>query len=296
MRKIVLLIVVLLLAVAPGAAAAPALKQPDQARRIMDENINRDDGTTRYRQVMLVTCRYDDKQGRRTCRSRPVQKRIESLTRDVGEHQADTIGLGIITDPPSEKDMAFLQKDYDQPGRASDQWMYFPALKKLKRIISQGDSRPKTGSVFGSEIAYEDLEKRHLVDYSYSLDGVDTVDGRQCDRIIAYPTAAKAPKTSYAREVNWIDRETRIAVKRECYDKRGRLVKTFYRRGIVRRKGVWLDTVFIVVNHQTRHMTMEKTGPMAVNIPIDAELVGQRALRDAAFRESGLRPLREQAE
>ena len=107
------------------------LNQPDKAKQIAKEMIDREDGKTLYSKVMLITCAYKNVGGKRKCSSNPVKKSIEALVVDVGENLEDTISLGIINDPPSEKNMAFLQKDYDEEGKESDQWMYLPALKKF---------------------------------------------------------------------------------------------------------------------------------------------------------------------
>lgn len=293
-KGIYFILTLLCLSVGPSSAPAHA-HESEKARQIVGAMIDRNDGRTVYNQVQLITCAYVNKNGKRTCSSRPVKKRIETISIDVGKNLEDTISLGIINDPPSEKNMAFLQKDYDQEGRESDQWLYFPALKKLKRIVSQNENSPRTGSVFGSEIAYEDVEKMHLSSYSYTYDGTEEVDKRLCDKITASPTVKHAPKTSYSKEVLWIDRETKIPLKRELYNKGGVLVKTFYCKNLAEINGAWIYKARIVVNHKTRHMTLEKMTASAVNMPVDEELVGLRALKDVSFRESNLRNIRKLA-
>jgi len=164
-NKIILTAIVLLTAAAiTGVWAQPPLKEGDLAREIAGLNLNRDDGQTLYRQVVLLTCQYAFDNGRRTCRSRPVKKEIENVIVDMNDAVVDERSLGVITSPPSEKNMAFLQQDYHESGKESDQWMYFPAMKKLKRIVSQSDESPKTGSVFGSEIAYDSVFEFFEVD------------------------------------------------------------------------------------------------------------------------------------
>lgn len=293
--KIIIIAMAILTTAVTLTWARPPLKEADRAREIAELNLNRDDGQTVYRRVVLLTCRYDTKKGRRVCRSRPVKKEIENVIVDGTAAGVDEISLGVITGPPSEKNMAFLQKDYLEPGRESDQWMYFPAMKKLKRIISQGDGSPKTGSVFGSEIAYEDTEKRHTVSYDYSYQGSESVDNRICDIITAYPTPTHQPKTSYTKEVLRIDRESRICLKKELYGPQGNRVKTFFRKEIVNTDGVWMDKVLVVVNHQSRTMSMEKVVKLAVNIPLDPAIVTHRALDDTAFRESLMKTARARA-
>jgi hypothetical protein len=271
------------------------LNEPERAKQIARQMIDRNDGRTAYREVQLLTCKYSKKSGSWSCRSNPIKKSIESLRIDVGGNLKDTIGLAIINDPPSEKNMAFLQHDYDAEGKESDQWMYFPAMKKLKRIISQSVNSPKTGSVFGSEISYEDIEKMHVSNYRYSYEGNEKIDNRTCDRIVALPTKRQGPKTSYGKEIYWIDQKTKITLKRDLYDKRGQLVKTFYCKNIIKASGVWMFKVRVVVNHKSGRMTMERTNKMAVNVPMENELVGLRSLNDASYRESKMNEIRNQA-
>ena len=46
-----------------------------------------------------------------------------------------------------------------------DQWLFLPALKRVKRI----SSRNKSGPFMGSEFAYEDLVSREVEKYSYKF-------------------------------------------------------------------------------------------------------------------------------
>jgi len=121
------------------------------------------------------------------------------------------------------------------------------------------------------------------------------VDNRLCDKIIAILEKRHQSKTSYSKEILWIDRESRICLKKELYDRQGQLLKTFFRKDIVIEEGVWIDKVLIVVNHKSRIMSMEKVIKLAVNIPLDPEIVTLRALKDAAFRESVMKTARTRA-
>jgi hypothetical protein len=277
---------------AENALADRELKEPDKAGKIAKAMIYRNDGETAYQKITLVTCRFADEGGKRKCVSRPVKKSIENIIMDLGENKRDTVGLGTILEPPSEKNMAFLQKDYDDKNREADQWMYFPAMKKLKRIVSQSPNSPKTGSVFGSEISYEDSERMQLNDYAWSYEGEDRVNGRACDVIMAYPTPARFPKTSYGYRKIWVDRESGFALKMEYYGKSKALEKTFYAKKIEKISGAWLARMEIMVNHKSGRMSMIRIDAAALNVEIDPALFDQRALEDASFREPALKQLR----
>jgi len=271
------------------------LKNPKKAKQIAYKMINRNDGKSRYTKTVLLSCAFKKKGGKRKCSSKPRKKVMEGIAKDIGKGGKDSINLSLISFPPSEKGVAFLQKDYDNTAKDSDQWMYLPALKRLKRIVSQSLNSPKTGSLFGSEIAYEDMEKIKLSDYEYSYLGEGKVDGKKVNILESFPTAKRAKKTSYGKGKIWVDMVSYIVLKSESYNRRGKLVKTFYSKKLKKIGGIWVARLFIVVNHKNQRMTMMKTDKIALNINVASGLFEVRALKDASFRESKMRAIRKAA-
>jgi len=272
------------LSVAP--LSAQSLKEPEKAKEIARKMIKRDDGKTSYNRTKVISCAFEEQGGKRKCSGQARTKSFESISKDVGPALEDTIGLSVIDDPADEKGSAFLQKDYEVPGKDTEQWMYLPALKKLKRIVAESANSPKTGTLFGSEIAYEDIEKVRLSDYVYSFIGEEVIDGRPCYILESYPTASRAPKSSYGRGVLWVDKATYLVLKSDSYDRQNRLVKTFYSRDIEQIGGVYVAKQLIVVNHKSRRMSMMKLEKVKINVAIPDALFDTRAVQDSAFRES----------
>lgn len=278
-----------LIGVTPATATEP------DAGAVARQMIYRNDGESLYRKITMITCRYKQVGSQRKCASHPVKKTLEALDKDIGPAKRDSLELGIIIEPTDERSMAFLQKDYNDADRDTDQWMYFPALKKLKRIVSQSPDSPKTGSVFGSEIAYEDNERMQPDDYDFTYTGKESINGRMCHIIEAVPTKKRWPKTSYGRQKIWIDQESSAPLRRELYDKRtGNLTKTFFLKKLEKHDGgAWIARMEITVNHDTGRMTLVRVDHLAVNVRIDESLFGLRALEDTSFREKKLNTLRE---
>lgn len=272
------------LSVAP--LSAQSLKEPEKAKEIARKMIKRDDGKTSYNRTKVISCAFEEQGGKRKCSGQARTKSFESISKDVGPALEDTIGLSVIDDPADEKGSAFLQKDYEAPGKDTEQWMYLPALKKLKRIVAESANSPKTGTLFGSEIAYEDIEKVRLSDYVYSFIGEEVIDGRPCYILESYPTASRAPKSSYGRGVLWVDKATYLVLKSDSYDRQNRLVKTFYSKDIEQIGGVYVAKQLIVVNHKSRRMSMMKLEKVKINVAIPDALFDTRAVQDSAFRES----------
>ena len=266
------------------------------ARDIIQKMLERDDGRSNYTQNKLISCRYRLTNKRYKCSSRPRIKISEGISKDTGDSARDTIALNLIIKPASEKGMAFLQHDFDAQSKDSEQWMYLPAMKKLKRIISETDDGPKTGTLFGSEIAYEDIEKRHINDATYELLGEEIVNKRKVWKIKSTPTAEQALKSSYAYTISWIDQEYLMATKFELYDRQGKLKKTFLQQKLENHNGIWVARQMMVINHANRRMSLMQTSKIVLNIDIPDALLGTRALNDAGYREAQLRPIRKMAQ
>lgn len=99
-----------------------------------------------------------------------------------------------------------------------DQWLYLPALKRVKRI----NSRNKTGSFMGSEFSYEDLGSQEVEKYTYKFVKEDKLNDRKV-WIIERTSVEK--NSGYSKEVVYMDQEYQNPVKIEYYDRKKELLK-----------------------------------------------------------------------
>ncbi len=83
--------------------------------------------------------------------------------------------------PTDVKDTGLLTLDH--PGDDSDQWIYLPALDRV-RLIS---SKRKGGRFVGSDFTYEDLRDREPDMDTHELDGTEKVGGLECIRLVSTP-------------------------------------------------------------------------------------------------------------
>jgi Fe-S cluster biosynthesis and repair protein YggX len=266
------------------------------ARDVVQKMLDVDDGQSRYSSSVLMSCAYELVKNKPKCSSKPRTKVSESLSKDVGNQLEDTLNLNLILQPSSEKGMAFLQKDYDDEEKDSEQWMYMPALKKLKRIVSETDDGPKTGTLFGSEIAYEDIEKRHINDSTYEMLDANASYGRfQTWKIKSVPTASYARKTSYSHSIMWVDKNHYLPHRIDLYDRQGALSKTIYQQRIEQVDGIWVAKQMLIINHSNSRMSMMQIKKMAMNVEVADDLLGVRALDDSNYRESMMKSIRTKA-
>ena len=154
----------------------------------------------------------------------------------------------IIFDTPRDvKGTAFLS--FTHKFDADDQWLYLPALKRVKRI----SSRNKSGPFMGSEFAYEDISSQEVEKYSYRYIKDETVDGRDHFVIERDPVD---PKSGYKRQRVWLDKAEYRLWKIDFYDRKDTLLKTLtyddYHQYL---NQYWRAHTMDMTNHQTGKST-----------------------------------------
>jgi len=129
-----------------------------------------------------------------------------------------------------------------------DQWLFLPALKRVKRISSAN----KSGPFVGSEFAFEDFTALELNKYDYTYLREEGIDGLDADVVERTP---RYEKSGYTRQVSWVDRDIFQVRKVEFYDRRGDLLKTLTLNDYRNYNGVWRSQRMQMVNHQTGKST-----------------------------------------
>ena len=120
--------------------------------------------------------------------------------------------------PADVKNTSFMTWSYDDGSKSDDQWIYLPALKKVKRISS--DSK---GDYFmGSDFTYDDLGDRHPLDDTHTILREEMTDGKETIVIESVP---KDEDYMYARTVTWVVKDSWIGLKKEFYDEDDELLK-----------------------------------------------------------------------
>lgn len=184
-----------------------------------------------------------------TLRNAAGQETTRELSFSTLEKENETVGdksLVVFRSPRDVKGTALLShaKILD----ADDQWLYLPALKRVKRISSAN----KSGSFVGSEFAFEDFTTTELNKFTYSYIGEKEVDGMMMDVIERFPRYAKS---GYTKQKAWIDQEIYQTRKVEFYDRKGDLLKTLSLTDIREYDGIWRAHKFSMQNHQTNKET-----------------------------------------
>lgn len=156
--------------------------------------------------------------------------------------------ISIFDTPRDVKGTAFLT--FSHKIADDDQWLYLPALKRVKRI----SSRNKSGSFMGSEFAYEDIASQEVEKYTYKYLDDETIVGHDCFMVERYPVDKK--NSGYSRQVVWMDKVEYRTWKVDYFDRKNRKLKTLifknYRQYL---KKHWRADELNMVNHQNGKST-----------------------------------------
>lgn len=157
--------------------------------------------------------------------------------------------------------------------KTDDQWLFLPALKRVKRITS----RAKTGSFMGSEFSYEDLGSQEVEKYTYKFLREEDVDGRKHWVIERYPVDTKS---GYSKQVTWIDQGYMGATKTVFYDRKGEQLKTMTLSDWQQFGKFWRANKIEVVNDQTRKRSILQWSNRELNKRFDEDNFSAEDLAD----------------
>ncbi len=156
--------------------------------------------------------------------------------------------LSIFDTPRDVKGTAFLT--FSHKVGDDDQWLYLPALKRVKRI----SSRNKSGSFMGSEFAYEDISSQEVEKYTYKWVRDEVQDGQECFVVEYYPIDQK--NSGYTRRVTWMDKKEYLVLRVDYYDRKDSHLKTLNIKGYQKYLDrYWRADEMLMVNHQTGKST-----------------------------------------
>ena len=150
--------------------------------KIMDNK-----GRERIRKIKQLTKLYEDGD---------TEKR---LIRFISP--ADVKGTGLLT--------------YDYKAKDDDLWLYMPAFRKTRRIVST----EKTKNFMGSEFTYADMTPPSLQDFIFNHLGEEEVNGRLCHKIEWIPKNEDiAEENGFSKRITFIGKNDFILRKALYYD------------------------------------------------------------------------------
>ena len=206
-------------------------------------------------------------------------KHGQESTREIRSRTFEVDGDG-------DKSMTIFDKPRDVKGTAllsfthkvgpDDQWLYLPALKRVKRIASDN----KSGPFMGSEFAYEDISSQEVEKYTYKFLRDDTFNGMDVFVFERYPVDKKS---GYTRQIVWMDKEHYKERKIEFYDRKNALLKTL----LFNDYNQYLDQYWRAHDmHMENHQTGKSTNLLQSNYQY------RTGLKDRDFDKNSLKRIR----
>lgn len=183
-----------------GPSAQEIMDQVAQARKlagseaVIKMSIFNEKGQARERKISMATKLFD---GGKT------EKRVYRFLAP-----ADVKGTGVLV--------------FDYESKPDDVWVYLPALRKTRRIVSSEKSK----SFMGSEFNYGDLNIPSLSDFTYKIAKEESYGGEACWVIDVSPKSKSIAKDEgYSKKTYWISK-AKMSVRRGLYyDMDGKLLK-----------------------------------------------------------------------
>ncbi|TNF57322.1 MAG: outer membrane lipoprotein-sorting protein [Rhodobacteraceae bacterium] len=175
--------------------------------------------------------------------------------------------------PGDIRNTALLTHSFDRT--ADDQWLYLPAVRKVRRISGSG----RSGSFVGSEFAYEDMLDQNVSEFTYLWQRAEPCPNAPgpCDVVDRTPVGT----SSYSVQRMWVDqRDGRVRVV-QYFDRRGAHLKTLEISGYVRHEGrYWRPNRMMMTNHLTGKRTSLDWSGHRFNQGINATEFTPNALRN----------------
>ena len=184
----------------------------------------------------------------KTSSGRTTERILDIKTLERENSSVGDKSIVVFSSPADIDGTALLS--YAKLVEPDDQWLYLPALKRVKRISSKN----KSGPFVGSEFAFEDFTSLELGKFDYKYLRTEQYAGLTSDVIERYP---KYEFSGYQKTVAWIDQKDKQLRKVEFYDRKGALLKTLKFSGYKQYAGkFWRAHKLDMVNHQTGKSTV----------------------------------------
>ena len=175
-----------------------------------------------------------------------------------------------FTAPSEVRGVALLVVNH--PDRASDQWMWTPAIERDRRIAFQDRST----RFFGTDFSFEDLEERDVGQFDYVLLGDDGVDGAACWKIQSAPKQSKS--SQYTKSLLWIRKDNYAFARIESYVKDEAVRRLTY-SDIRNVQGIWTAREMEMADLRRNSRTKLTLDKLEYNLPLNDDDFTLQAIR-----------------
>ena len=235
------------LCLAAGAAGAESPEElGTRVARVVEAANDGYQGQTSTIEMVLINAHGD-----RTTR------RLEQRLLEVdGDGDRSLIEFASPSDVKGTRLLTWSHKRSDD-----DQWLFLPAINRVKRISSAN----RSGSFMGSEFSYEDLSSAEVEKYKHELLGEQEVDGRKAWKLRRVPLDAES---GYSKLEELVDQAYKAPLVIEYFDRKGELLKTATFGGYEKHGSWYRAGTIVMVNHQTKKESHLSMSDYQMSVPL----------------------------
>mgnify|MGYP006434961811 CR=1 FL=1 len=201
-----------------------------------------------------------------------VTRKMKSLARE-GKGNVGSKSLMEFVHPQDVKGTKLLTWSYKE--KDDDQWLYLPAMRRVKRISSEG----KSASFMGSEFSYEDLRSQEVEKFTYKFLKVDELKGKKTWVI----ERKSKMESGYTKQIATYDQERKVALKVEYYDRKKELLKVAkssdFKKFVVGDKELYRASKIHMKNMQTKKESIMNWKDRKLGVNISERELSLAALR-----------------
>lgn len=204
------------------------------------------------------------------------QERVRKTfgTSKLEANGTDNMRMTRFLSPPDVKGTVSLLIEHAE--KDDDMWIYLPALKKVRRLVSSD----KKTSFVGTDFSYADVIGFKVNDWNYKLLKEETVDGQPCYVIEATPKSDEVKSnTGYSKRISWLRKDSTMNARVDFYDEQGEMLKTETFtdiREVDPKRAKWQAMRLEANNVQTGHRTIIQFENFKVNQNVKDEFFTTR--------------------
>ncbi len=173
---------------------------------------------------------------------------------------ADIAGTGFLT--------------IEKPGWETEQFLFLPALRRTRRIVSS----QKSSRFVNSDFTYEDMERHPVDDYVYNLVGTRKMENLDCYALEVRPK--EKTKSQYSLTFSLIETQSLVPVFVQYFDKKGTHIKTYKVLKLGRVQGIWTESAVSMEDLGKGHKTYIKLESIRYNSDLGPEAVSIKSLEN----------------
>lgn len=179
-------------------------------REIVEQADQVDDGNTSITETTMIMI------------DRSEQQRIRKIKAFRKDYGPDKKSISIFLSPTDVRNTTFMSFEWADESKEDDNWLYLPALRRVKRIASGN----KKDRFMGTDFTYHDMNGLKVSRWEYQMiKESDQVNGADCWVIGALPKAEIKQEviedTGYTKRLLWIQKDNFLSVQGKVWLKSG---------------------------------------------------------------------------